>query len=79
MSASAVKVNKFELTCQFLTNQSIKIGRRARPTRGRGRGRGEKSKATVFPACNSCLNFLIRGQLEFKIVILPQINTTYFI
>ena len=75
MSASAVKVNKFELTYQFLTNQSIKIGRRARPTRGRG----EKSKATVFPACNSCLNFLIRGQLEFKIVILPQINTTYFI
>ena len=77
MLASAVKVNKFELTCQFLTNQSIKIGRRARPTRGRGRG--EKSKATVFPACNSCLNFLIRGQFEFKIVILLQINTTYFI
>ena len=46
LSASAVKVNKLisrccinfphELSCQILTNQSIKIGRRAWPTRDHG-------------------------------------------
>ena len=39
----------------------------------------EKSKATVFPACNSWLNFRIRGQFEIKILIVRHINTTYFI
>ena len=39
----------------------------------------EKSKATVFPACNSWLNFRVRGQFEIKILIVRHINTTYFI
>ena len=39
----------------------------------------EKSKATVFPACNSWLNFRVRGQFDIKILIVPHINTTYFI
>ena len=64
-----------ELTCQILTDQSIEIERRAWPTRDHG----EKLKATVFPACNSCLNFRIRGHFEFKIFIVWHINTTYFI
>ena len=38
-----------------------------------------KSKATVFPACNSWLNFRVRGQFEIKILIVRHINTTYFI
>ena len=39
----------------------------------------EKSKATVFPACNSWLNFCVRGQFEIKTLIVWCINTTYFI
>ena len=39
----------------------------------------EKSKATVFPACSSWLNFRVRGQFEIKILIVSHINTTYFI
>ena len=39
----------------------------------------EKSKATVFPACSSWLNFRVRGQFEIKILIVRHINTTYFI
>ena len=35
-----------------------------------------KSKATVFPACNSWLNFRVRGQFEIKILIVRRINTT---
>ena len=38
-----------------------------------------KSKATVFPSCNSWLNFRVRGQFEIKILIVRHINTTYFI
>ena len=34
----------------------------------------EKSKATVFLACSSLLNFRVRGRFEIKIL-----NTTYFI
>ena len=34
---------------------------------------------TVFPACNSWLNFLARGQFEIKILIVRHINRTYFI
>ena len=39
----------------------------------------EKSKATLFPACRSWLNFRVRGQFEIKILIGRHINTTYFI
>ena len=38
-----------------------------------------KSKATVFPACNSWLNFRFRSQFEMKILIVRQKCTTYFI
>ena len=38
--------------------------------------RWEKSKATVFPACNSWLNFRVRGLMETKILIVRHINTT---
>ena len=38
----------------------------------------EKSKATVFLACNSWLNFCVRGQFEIKILIVRHINSTYF-
>ena len=38
----------------------------------------EKTKATVFPACNSWLNFHVRGQFAIKISIVQHINTTYF-
>ena len=40
---------------------------------------GEKSKATVFPACKSWLNFRVRGQFEIKILIVRLINKTCFI
>ena len=40
--------------------------------------RWEKSKTTVFPACNSWLNFRVRGQFEIKLLIVRHINTTYF-
>ena len=39
----------------------------------------EKSKATAFPACNSWLNFRVRGHFEIKILIVRLINTTYFL
>ena len=39
----------------------------------------EKSKATVFPACSSWLNFRVWGQFEIKILIVRHINTSYFI
>ena len=39
----------------------------------------EKSKATVFPARNSWLNFRVRGPFKIKILIVRHINTTYFI
>ena len=38
-----------------------------------------ESKATVFPACNSWLNFRVRGQFKIKILIVRHTNTTYFI
>ena len=38
-----------------------------------------KSKATVFPACNSWLDFRVRGQFEIKILIVRHLNTTYLI
>ena len=66
-----------ELTCQFLTNQSIKIGRRARPTRDHSK---KRSSPPVF--LKNWLNFRVRGQFEIKILIVrghSDINTTYFI
>ena len=39
----------------------------------------EKSKATVFPACSSWLNFRVRGQFKIKVLIVRHTNTTYFI
>ena len=53
-----------ELSCQVLTNQSIKIGRRARPTRDLG----EKVNSNwhVFPVCKNWLNFSFLGQFEMK-------------
>ena len=87
MSASAVKNSKqvsrccinfpHELTCQILTNQSIKIGRRAWPTRDHGK---KRSSPPVF--LKNWLNFRVRGQFEIKILIVQghsDINTTYFI
>ena len=59
-----------ELTGQILTNQSIKIGRRAWPTRDHG----EKLKATVFPACNNCLNFRIRETVHPRPVWIQNFN-----
>ena len=38
----------------------------------------EKSKANLFPACRSWLNFRVRGQFEIKILIARHTNTTYF-
>ena len=66
-----------ELTCQISINQSIKIGRRAWPTRGHGK---KRSSPPVF--LNKWLNFRVRGQFEIKILIVrghSDINTTYFI
>ena len=60
---------------KFWTILSIKIGRRAWSTRWLW---WEKWKASVLPACNSWLNFSLRGQLEIKILIVQPINTTYF-
>ena len=37
------------------------------------------TKATVFPTCNSWLNFRVRGQFAIKTWIVRHINTTYFI
>ena len=54
------------------TNPSKKIEHRAWPG-------WEKSKATIFPACNGWLNFRVRGQFEIKILIVRHINTKYFI
>ena len=45
-----------ELTCQILTNQSIKIGRRAWPTRDLGK---KRSSPPVF--WNNWLNFRVHG------------------
>ena len=46
----------YELTCQILTNQSIKIGRRAWPTRDLGK---KRSSPPVF--LNNWLNFRVHG------------------
>ena len=37
------------------------------------------NKTTVFPTCNSWLNFRVRGQFAIKTWIVRHINTTYFI
>ena len=66
-----------ELTCQIVTNQSIKIGRRAWPTCGHDT---KRSSPPVF--LKNWLNFRVRGQFEIKILIVRghnDINTTYFI
>ena len=66
-----------ELTCQILTNQSIKIGRRAWPTRDHGK---KRSSPPVF--LNNWLNFRVRGKFEVKFLIVlghSDINKTYFI
>ena len=66
-----------ELTCQILTDQSIKIGRRAWPARDRGK---KRSSPPVF--LKNWLNFCVRGQFEIEILIVwghSDINTTCFI
>ena len=63
-----------DLTCQILTNQSIKSGRRAWPTRDRG-----ESKSTGFPTCKNWLIFRFRGQNEIKVLLVQLISTTYFL
>ena len=66
-----------ELTCQILTNQSIKIGRRAWPKRDHGK---KRSSSPVF--LNNWLNFRVWDKFEIKILIVlgdSDINTTYFI
>ena len=65
---------KDELAYQILTNQSIKIGLRAWPTRDHG-----ESKVTVFHACKKWLNFGVRRQIEIKILLVQLISTTYFL
>ena len=62
-----------ELTCQILTNQSLKIGHRAWSTREYC----EKSKAIAFPACKSQLSFRVRDQFEIKILKVQLMNATY--
>ena len=66
-----------DLTCQILTNQSTKIGRRAWPTRDLGK---KMSSPPVF--LNNWLTFRVRGYFEIKLLIVrghSDINTTYFI
>ena len=62
-----------QLTCQILTNQTMKIVGRSWPTSDHG----ERSQ-NLFPTCNSSLN-RVQGQFEIKILIVRHINTTYFI
>ena len=61
-----------ELTCQILTNQSIKIGRRAWPTRDRC----EKGQKQLPCLPESWLISRVRGQFEIKRLIVQLINTT---
>ena len=66
-----------ELTCQILTNQSIKIERGAWPTRDHGK---KRSSPPVFK--KNWLNFCVWGQFQIKIVIVrgdTDTNTTYLI
>ena len=66
-----------KLTCQILTNQNMKIGRRVWPTLDHGK---KRSSPPVF--LNNWLNFCVRGQFEIKILIVrgcSDINTTYSI
>ena len=70
-----------ELTCQILTNQSLKIGRRAWPMRDYGE-KSEKYLSSLLVFSNNLLNFRVRGQFEIKMLIArgqSDINTTYFI
>ena len=70
-----------ELTCQILTNQGIKIGRGAWPTRDYGE-KSEKHLSSLLAFLNNWLNFRVRGQFEIKMLIVlghSNINTTYFI
>ena len=70
-----------ELTCQILTNQSSKIGRRAWPTRDHGE-KSEKHLSSPLEFLNNWLNFRVRGQFEIKMLIArgqSDINTTCFI
>ena len=63
-----------EHICQILPNQSLKIGRTARPTCDHGK---KKSSPPVF--LKNWLNFLVLGQFEIKILIVrghSDINTT---
>ena len=61
-----------ELTCQILTNHSIKIGRRAWPTRDRC----EKGQKQLPCLPESWLISRVRGQFEIKSLIVQLINTT---
>ena len=66
-----------ELTCQILTNQSIKIGHRAWPMLDHGK---KRSSPPVF--VKNWLNFRVWGQFEIKILIVRghnDINTRYLI
>ena len=67
-----------ELTCQILTNHSIKIGRRAWPTRDYGE-KSEKPLSSLLVFLNDWLNFFVRDQFEIKRLIArghSDINTT---
>ena len=57
-----------ELTCQILTNQSIKNGRRAWPTSDYGE-KGEKHLSSLLVFLNNWLNFRVRDHFEIKMLI----------
>ena len=70
-----------KLTCQILTNQSLKIGRTAWPTRDYGQ-KSEKHLSSLLVFLNIWLNFRVRGQYKIKMLIArghSDINTIYFI
>ena len=64
-----------ELTCQILTNHSIKIGRRAWPTRDYGE-KSEKPLSSLLVFLNNWLNSRVRNQFDIKMLIAHDINTT---
>ena len=67
-----------ELTCQILINQSVKIGRRAWPTRDYGE-KSEKPLSSLRVFLNDWLNSRVRNQFDIKMLIArghSDINTT---
>ena len=57
-----------ELTCQILTNQSIKTGRRTWPRRYYGE-KSEKHLSSPLVFLRNWLNFRVRDQFEIKMLI----------